>query len=254
MTSGIPTLHQLPLDEEMYKALQSRCPGGVEQGEHMYAIKRYKEFLIKKTGFSTAKINRICYAAESIINDISKLMLLLIIGFVTGKIELFVSVLLTYTVLRPLLGGMHKESYWGCFFSTGSLILLAMAIILFTPFGGWYTVIYTGFICSIGISLGPVGSSKKKKITQESRNRKRAIVIHIVIVILYILSGEEEIRNGLLAGLWLEHGQIIILSIKNKKEKNPCCFIRKDGENEILDFSKNTFVLSKCIDDLLFWL
>lgn len=185
----------------------------------MCVIDRYRSFLNKNTDFSEAKIKRICYAVESIINDLTKLILVLIIGYFTGHIRAFVAVLLTYTVLRPFLGGLHRETYWGCFFSTLCLLLLAMVVVLYTSFGGIYTVIYTGFLSSAGIYLGPVGSPKKKQIVLESRNRKKAIsvVIHIVILLMYILIRREEIRDGLLAGLWLTHGQIIYLSIKKQK-------------------------------------
>lgn len=185
----------------------------------MFAIKRYKEFLIKKTAFSTAKVNRICYAAESIINDATKLFLLITIGFCIRKIDLFVSILLTYTILRPFLGGMHKETYWGCFFSMLGLLLMATSIVLFTPFGGNYTVIYTCFLCIIGINVGPVCSPKRRKMTEEGRKQKKriAMVIHIAIALLYILCREEVIRDGFLAGLWLVHSQVIIQTIMNQK-------------------------------------
>ena len=71
----------------------------------MYATERYRSFLRERSTFSEGKINRICYAVESIINDITKMIMLIVIGWCTGKIGLFISILMTYTVLRPFLGG-----------------------------------------------------------------------------------------------------------------------------------------------------
>ena len=90
----------------------------------MYLLKRYRAYLKHSSSFSEGKINRICYAAESIINDLSKLLMLIVIGWCTGKIGLFMSILLTYTLLRPFLGGVHQDTYWKCFFSTLGFLLL----------------------------------------------------------------------------------------------------------------------------------
>ena len=94
-----------------------------------------------------------------------------------------------------------------------------MSIVLFTAFGGVYTVIYSMFLCAVGITTGPVDSPRKRKIRAADRkqNQMIALIIHIGIGVLYMLCRKEEIRDGLLAGLWLEHGQIIYLSFKTKK-------------------------------------
>ena len=191
--------------------------GGDKQ---MFVIEEYRVFLENKTGFSKGKINRICYAAESLLNDFTKLLLMLIVGLCTGKVLLFVSIFLPYSVLRPFLGGLHSNSYWKCLFSAVALQLVAMSIVLFTSFGGPYTIIYAIFICIIGISNGPVSSPKKKRLNKKNKEKKKriAMIIHIAIAVLYFVCGIEEVRNGLLAGLYLVHGQIIYLLGKEKIE------------------------------------
>ena len=47
------------------------------------------------------------------------------------------------------------------------------------------------------------------------RKRKMAAGIHIALLVIIILCKKEEMRDGILAGLWLVHGQIIYLTIKN---------------------------------------
>lgn len=185
----------------------------------MCLIERYRAYLKHRSNFSEGKINRICYSAESIINDLSKVLILILIGWCIGKRSLFTSILFTYTLLRPFLGGVHKDTYWKCFFSTLGFLLLGTFIVMFTSFGGVYTAIYTIFICAIGIATGPVPSPKKKRIKQSEKKKNQiiALIVHVGIGVIYLACGKEEIQDGLLAGLWLAHGQIIYLSIQNKK-------------------------------------
>lgn len=107
MKCGIPTTRQFPIDLDNHVRIESRCP---RRGKQMFVVEEYRVFLENKTGFSKRKINRICYAAESLLNDFTKLLLMLIVGLCTGKVLLFVSIFLPYSVLRPFLGGLHSNS------------------------------------------------------------------------------------------------------------------------------------------------
>ena len=77
-----------------------------------------------------------------------------------------------------------------------------------------FGIVLTFFICAIGLTSGPIESAKKKRLNEESRKQKRkvALIIHMVIAVVYMLVQMEEIRKGILAGLFLEHSQIIYLS------------------------------------------
>ncbi len=186
-------------------------------GEQLFLTEEYRSFLKEKSSFSEAKINRICYTVESILNDITKLGMLIGFGSLMGKVELTASLILTYVSLRAVLGGAHMKTYWGCFFSMLYLLISAMIVCQYSTFGGAYTVVYTLFLSMIGIRLGPISSPRKKKMDESTRQRKRKIAagIHIALLVIIMLCKKEEMRDGILAGLWLVHGQIIYLTIKN---------------------------------------
>ena len=197
-----------------FEDIMIKLSGG---GEQLFLTERYRSFLKEKSRFSDEKINRICYAVESILNDITKIGMLIGIGSLMGKVELAASLILTYVSLRVVLGGAHMKTYWGCFLSMLYQLIIAMIICLYFPFGGTYTIIYTFFLSMIGIRLGPIRSPRKKKMDESTRQRKRKMAagIHIALLVIIILCKKEEIRDGILAGLWLVHGQIIYLTIKN---------------------------------------
>ncbi len=50
----------------------------------MYVIEKYRAYLKTKSDFSDFKIERICYAAESIFNDVTKIVMLFLIGYFIG--------------------------------------------------------------------------------------------------------------------------------------------------------------------------
>ena len=107
-------------------------------GKQLFLTEEYRSCLKEKSSFSEAKINRICYTVESILNDITKLGMLIGFGSLMGKVELTASLILTYVSLRAVLGGAHMKTYWGCFFSMLYQLISAMIVCQYSTFGGAY--------------------------------------------------------------------------------------------------------------------
>ena len=83
----------------------------------MSIIDKYVGVLESSRRFNEEQLSRIQYAAESIFNDITKILIYIFLSVIFRKTAFVVGFLLSMLSLRPVLGGIHRRTYWGCFFT-----------------------------------------------------------------------------------------------------------------------------------------
>ena len=71
-----------------------------------------------------------------------------------------------------------------------------MSIVLFTSFGGPYTIIYAIFICIIGISNGPVSSPKKKRLNKKNGRLSQLDKLSTAWNFIKLWEAEDEISGN----------------------------------------------------------
>ncbi len=148
-------------------------------------------------------------------NDFSKILLYLLIGWMVNKVYLVLGFLTVMITLRPVIGGLHRKTYWGCFFYTLVMLVIAFLISKLSVIYLVYVEYFSLAICLAGTVLSPVVSPKKRPQSKAERVRKRIIALFIqsLLLILYMINRREVYGDGLLAGLIIEHGQITYISL-----------------------------------------
>lgn len=189
-------------------------------GEKTSIIDKYVGVLESSRRFNQEQLSRIQYAAESIFNDITKILLYILLSVIFRKTAFVVGFLLSMLSLRPALGGIHRRTYWGCFFySLGMMGIGFLINQIVRDYNGLNEAIAIG-MCIIGTIMGPAISKYKRNQTEEDKKRKRiaAILIQALLFVIYMIFRKGEFGIGLLIGLIMEHGQVVFLGIKSKKQ------------------------------------
>lgn len=170
--------------------------------------------------YSKNEVDKIEYAWESIKGDIQKICLLYIFAIPFHLSAYLTSVLISMICIRMLIGGIHMKTYWSCLFMTATWIVFGGVI-------GWVcirnneyllfvlSIITMVSICFLGIAI----SSKRKKICEKERLKRKhiAITMEIFITIFVFLILRDSIwGRGLLVGLIISNLQVIIIKVKEK--------------------------------------
>ena len=171
--------------------------------------------------FDEEQLELISYAAKSIVNDISKLMILFGFAVFTDTVVLFLMVMVPFITVRIFCGGIHMKTYWGCFLATMGMIVLGMI-------GAYGCKEYVDLLkvisgCSILILVGcgPQVSNNKRMMTEKRRRlfERIGVVIQIVFIVSScILPIKSIYQAGVLIALLINNLQILILY--SRKEKN----------------------------------
>ena len=76
------------------------------------------EYFTKKYSLNSMDSARVKYSIEVIMNEVSKLILLMILFSIGGELRAFIYALITLSLFRPLLGGLHFVGFIKCYFFT----------------------------------------------------------------------------------------------------------------------------------------
>ena len=126
------------------------------------------KFLKASNRFTEEQLSRIHYAAASIANDVTKIILYLFLGYICHKTRFVLGFLVAMLALRPLIGGIHCQTYWGCFLFSLGLIIVGLVI---NENGKDHIVlieILNTMLFFQAIKLGPAVSPVKRKQTDKA--------------------------------------------------------------------------------------
>ncbi|MBR6983489.1 MAG: accessory gene regulator B family protein [Ruminococcus sp.] len=145
------------------------------------------------------------YGSELIISTIFSIIMILIVGILSGRFIECIVFYIVFCLLRRNTGGYHANSYWGCKITL--FVVLSSALVLELLLYK-VTILYWGilliFNCVLIIYLSPIEHiNKPLSDIQKMKNRKNTIIELLIISCLTLVM--------MLMNIELYH--IIILSV-----------------------------------------
>ena len=178
-------------------------------GNPMDNIVNYFEKEFKLSEIEKSKLK---YSLDVIITDTSKLLILLIIFSIFGKLREFVFSTLTLLSIRPFTGGLHFDNYLSCLIFTSIFFSFVILLHNFLPLGSFSILI---FVLSFIIILTTAPIIHKNRPSYSKSKRTNFKVMGLVVVtlhfLLYLLAPKNPYLN---ISIWVFGLQSIQLLIK----------------------------------------
>ena len=90
--------------------------------------KKYVMYAEQYGKYSYEQCERMRYALKVMLNEIEKIILLGIIFALLGEYKVFLLSLCVILSIRFTMGGMHRRTFWGCFFFSFGFFLSVIII------------------------------------------------------------------------------------------------------------------------------
>ena len=136
------------------------------------------------------------YSYISIKNDLLKLFLLCSLAISMGVWKEFILTVTTMSLIRVLVGGIHQESFWSCFFF--SLFYISLNIVTAVLLKGYTTILFIITVVStlIPFILSPKPSNRKKALSerQKSKRKRLCLILEIMFVIFAVVIKRPEYK------------------------------------------------------------
>lgn len=183
-------------------------------GKYLKSPEYISEIVSKKKGREITLdydecIEVFSYSLEVIIGESIKMIIMCLIAYFLGVLDITVSVLIGFCVLRTYAGGFHMKTYSKCFVTT--VVLVALASLFSILISNYIYILPIVIIVSfIAIYLyAPVGSEEKPIETEERKielKRKSIILFSIFTVtsVLLVVLGFDRLGTGIMAGVFTE--------------------------------------------------
>ncbi|NLL82165.1 MAG: accessory gene regulator B family protein [Tissierellia bacterium] len=166
----------------------------------------------KEFKLSEIEKSKLKYSLDVIITDTSKLLILLIIFSIFGKLREFVFSTLTLLSIRPFTGGLHFDNYLSCLIFTSIFFSFVILLHNFLPLGSFSILI---FVLSFIIILTTAPIIHKNRPSYSKSKRTSFKVMGLVVVtlhfLLYLLAPKNPYLN---ISIWVFGLQSIQLLIK----------------------------------------
>ena len=167
----------------------------------------------KNSSLTKKDVLKIQYTLEAILSDLSKFIILFLIFLFLKEVPLFLLSFIILNSTRPLLGGIHCKTYYGCLIWS---LLYFMTILLFTKLSpelniNFYIVF---FIMSFIITLIFAPCSNEKRPVKNKATLKTLSLISLTFWIILFNVSALEIRNCIVISIFLQIVQVIIINMK----------------------------------------
>ena len=187
------------------------------------SIRLVIKFLQKNKTFSDDEIAIMEYALVSIRNDITKLLMMGFLAYICGVWHEFLFFTTSMTAVRIFLGGMHSNTFWGCFFQ--SLFWTSVGVLLSIVTGSYWMISGTAAVLSLGIvvALGPVSSDKRKQLSIKERKKLKRVVIIIeacIIAASLLFIRKPVYTSCLCYGVLIDNLQRMVMMVKSLSQKS----------------------------------
>lgn len=190
-----------------------------------FITKRYLQIAQKYRMLETEECEKITYVLKSILGEIEKTFMLLILFSFIGEFSFWFIGSICIVSIRIFLGGTHKKTYWGCFafscFFFQSAYVLSQKISFHEYFILFLWIMYVFFI----LLFAPLLSDKKPKF--KTTTRKKLKLISFVVVsawVIFCLNCSNDLGNYI---VWLLLLQMLEI-VRVKGGKRLCDYISKN--------------------------
>ncbi len=173
----------------------------------------------KKLTFTQSERDKLGYMLRVLMSEGEKLVLLLGLALCFHVLSEFLIAFLAMTLSRSFVGGIHRDTYWGCLLHTvlyfTVVLLLAEYVTAFNvyPFFGLFAVL----ICL----TDPVTAKQRGKISERRRKRlKRYAMLGLCICLLMcvMLPPYEKVVFYAILIVHLEH----LLVVMQERRRSVC--------------------------------
>lgn len=200
----------------------------VNVGKMQHSVKELKQiimgkivnYFVNKTNFTNIEICSIEFAIESLLLDISKLIVLFVIALLFGVFYELLASISSFISSRIILGGLHSKTNLGCFKMT--LCIFAVMIIGSIILDKFVKIVFgiTLFSMSVIPIVGPIPSQYRRSIDHK---RRKQLSIYAILIEVFFLSiaqvciNAQVLRTGVYLGLLTSNIQVCIYGIKRRK-------------------------------------
>ena len=165
-------------------------------------VKKVIENLNNKVELSEVEKEKISYSLTAIFNDLSKLLILLIIFSFLGLFYNFLMISIFSIALRVTIGGFHFRKYWSCLLFTFAYYLIIISINKFILNDMILIIIYIVAAFCI-IWLAPMTSLERAAIRKTSIGTYKFIAFMILSLyfLIYIIKKDSISQLSLLTSI-----------------------------------------------------
>ena len=156
------------------------------------------------------------YSYKSIRNDLVKLFLLTGIATLTGVLKEFLVTLFTISSIRVFIGGIHKNSFWGCFIFSFIYISLSMGVALLCQKHTVYLFAIMVITMFVPLNVSPVSSNKKKLLDEQRKalRKKHGLTCEIFFIVVAIALRNPLYRACIYSGVINSNLQLLYIKMR----------------------------------------
>lgn len=169
---------------------------------------------------SEVEKEKIVYSLASILNELSKFLILLILSLLFSETKLFLIGFITTILLRVVIGGFHLKTYWGCLLFS---FFYFLSLIIIYKFDFKIELLILLFLTSsiVIFILSPLVSKQRENISNINNTVYKFIGLLVcsIYLLIYIFTKEPFLRLGLLTVI-LQSIQLLIMKGVKYYEKN----------------------------------
>lgn len=155
-----------------------------------YLSNKVYDIFIQSLELSKVDAVKLHYMIDIIINEILKMAILFIPFCLFDEVWSYVYCLTALFIIRPMTGGLHTKTFWGCLMFSGCFLALGMLLIKFVPL---QQPVLT-FICFFDLLVlgcfAPIVPKQRPRYSEKKmfRSKLLSIVVAVLHFGLYVIS------------------------------------------------------------------
>ena len=177
------------------------------------AISALLTYYYKNPKFSDDDVAKIEYTYKSIKNDLLKIGLLYVVVLSFHQGMYLTCVLIPMIIIRMLIGGMHRPTFWGCFLMTSGWVFGGMIMGTILINNAFYFAACIMIVSILGVMKYGIAPSPKKNVLPMEKKKSRkhiAVVIEWIFVAVLLLLSKGVVAKGAFVGVTVTNLQVII--------------------------------------------
>ena len=122
-------------------------------------------------------------------------------------------VLIPMIIIRMLIGGMHRPTFWGCFLMTSGWVFGGMIMGTILINNAFYFAACIMIVSILGVMKYGIAPSPKKNVLPMEKKKSRkhiAVVIEWIFVAVLLLLSKGVVAKGAFVGVTVTNLQVII--------------------------------------------
>ena len=169
--------------------------------------------------YSHDELDMIRYSAQSILGEIEKILILLIVFSLLGKGWIFILLVFVLLSIRINAGGYHSKTYFGCLLFT--FFIFSFAILLLPQIPVHQDLVYgIAWVCVVNTAIfAPVSSEQKEAFMKQPHKKKLLACLITVVWLIVIRFLDESIMIPAIYLIIMQNLQLTIAYFIKKEEK-----------------------------------